>query len=173
MRDLAATIRQGVHRYGVINKPPFGDVYVYETDGAGNYLCADDANVPDLLALPYLGCCTIDDPLYRNTRRLVLGDENPYFYRGAYGEGIGSPHTPNGYVWPISIIMRALTSNDETEIATCLQTLRRTHADTFRMHESFDKDDPKAFTRPWFAWADSLFAVLVHTYIDRIDGLLG
>lgn len=172
MRKLSLTVRQSVHEHGIVNTPQFGKIYAYETDGEGNFLFADDANVPSLLALPYLGCCKKDDPLYQNTRRFVLSEQNPYFYRGTFGEGVGSPHTPDGYIWHISIILRALTATDMSEVAACFRSLRRTHAGTFRMHESFDKDAPERFTRPWFAWADSLFAVLVHTYIDRIDDLL-
>ncbi|HYF93244.1 MAG TPA: glycoside hydrolase family 125 protein [Symbiobacteriaceae bacterium] len=33
------------------------------------------------------------------------------------------------------------------------------------MHEAFDQDDPARFTRPWFAWAHTLFAeLLLRTY---------
>jgi len=29
------------------------------------------------------------------------------------------------------------------------------------MHESYFKDDPRRFTRAWFAWANTLFGELV------------
>ena len=35
--------------------------------------------------------------------------------------------------------------------------LKRTHAATGFMHESFHKDDPAKFTRSWFAWVNTLF----------------
>ena len=56
--------------------------------------------------------------------------------------------------------MQALTSNNPAEIEKCLDMIANTHAGTFRMHESFNKNDDTDFTRPWFAWANSLFAEL-------------
>jgi meiotically up-regulated gene 157 (Mug157) protein len=64
-------------------------------------------------------------------------------------------------IWPLSIIMRGQTSNQETEIVSCLNTLIRTHAGTGFMHESFHQDDPSKFTRAWFAWANTLFGEFV------------
>ena len=64
-------------------------------------------------------------------------------------------------IWPMSIIMRAFTSPDAAEIRQCLAWLRDTTAGTGFMHESFNKDDPKVFTRAWFAWANTLFGELV------------
>ena len=40
-----------------------------------------------------------------------------------------------------------------------LETLLATDADCKVMHEGFDCQDPKKFTREWFAWANSLFAL--------------
>lgn len=105
--------------------------------------------------------CGVDDPTYLRTRAFVLSDDNPYFSRGSAAEGTGGPHVGTGMIWPLGIIMRALTSRDEAEIRTCLRTLVRTHAGTGFMHEAFWKDDPAKFTRPWFAWANSLFGELV------------
>lgn len=39
--------------------------------------------------------------------------------------------------------------------------LLQTDGDTGYMHESFNPDNPKDFSRPWFAWANSLFAELI------------
>jgi meiotically up-regulated gene 157 (Mug157) protein len=121
----------------------------------------DDANVPSLLSLPYLGCCRTDDPMYRATRAFVLGASNPYFFEGRAGEGIGGPHVGLDMVWPLGIIMRALTSEVDEEIAFCLRMLAATHAGTGFMHESFHRDDPANFTRAWFAWANTLFGELI------------
>ena len=88
----------------------FGTIYAYETDGLGQHTLMDDANVPSLLSLPYLGYCAPDDPIYLNTRRWILSDQNPYFYRGAAAAGVGSPHTPPRYVWPIALAVQGLTS---------------------------------------------------------------
>jgi hypothetical protein len=117
--------------------------------------------------LPYLGYTTADDPVYQNTRRFVLSEANPYFAAGKYARGVGSPHTPPGYVWSMSLIIQALTSQDEEEIREILQVLTRTDAETGLMHESFDPDNPTTFTRAWFAWANSLFAELVAGWCEE------
>jgi hypothetical protein len=150
-------------------------MWAYEVDGYGNALFMDDANVPSLLSLSYLGWCAPSDPVYRRTRSLVLSTDNPWFDRGRAAEGIGSPHTPGGRIWPIAITMRALTSTDDREIATCLRTLATTDAKTGFMHEAFDADDPAQYSRPWFAWANSLFGELmlnVATQRPRVFSLL-
>ncbi len=121
----------------------------------------DDANVPNLMSLPYLGFVKPNDPIYQNTRRFVLSDNNPYFRRGKFAEANGSPHTGKTKVWHLGIIMRAMTSNDESEIKKCLTMLKNTHADTGFMHESFNPDNPKDFTRHWFAWANTIFGELI------------
>jgi meiotically up-regulated gene 157 (Mug157) protein len=148
-------------------------VWAYETDGYGDALFMDDANAPSLLSLPYLGVCGPDDPLYRRTRARVLSLDNPYFFKGTAGEGVGGPHVGLGMIWPMAIIMRALTSQDDAEIAAALTTLKTTHAGTGWMHESFNQNDPTHFTRPWFAWANSLFGELILNIAARKPGLLG
>lgn len=155
--DLLNRVSRAVTQYGKVQHPEFGEIWAYEVDGYGNALMMDDANAPGLLSLPYLECCDISDPLYQRTRKFVLSDANPYFFRGEAAEGIGGPHIGLGQIWPISIIMRGLTSTDDSEIRMCLKWLRDTTAETEFMHESFDKDNPRKFTRPWFAWANSLF----------------
>jgi len=121
----------------------------------------DDANVPSLLSLPYLGACRPDDPLYLRTRDFVLSPDNPYFFRGTAREGVGGPHVGLEMIWPLGITMRGLTSEDDAEIAWCLRTLKETHGGTGFMHESFHQNDPNRFTRAWFAWANTLFGELV------------
>jgi meiotically up-regulated gene 157 (Mug157) protein len=157
-KTLADTVRTGVETHGKINHPRFGYIYAYETDGLGNYHLMDDANVPSLLSMPYLGYCGKDDPIYKATRAFVLSEENPYFYSGKAAKGVGSPHTPSDYIWPIALCMQGLTSDSRQEQLELLGTLLNTDAGTGLMHESFHKDDPRKFTRPWFAWANSLFA---------------
>ena len=127
----------------------------------------DDANVPSLLAMPYLGGVDLNDPIYQNTRKMILSDANPYFYKGTAAEGIGGPHVGFDYIWPMSLIMRANTSTDENEIRYCIKTLRDTDAETGFMHESFHKDNPKDFTRAWFAWQNTLFGELLHRLINE------
>jgi uncharacterized protein len=159
--NLAANLRSGIEQFGKVLHPKHGEIYAYEVDGLGNSNVMDDANVPSLLAMPYMGYCAIDNATYQNTRRFVLSRDNPYFYDGKAAKGIGSPHTPKDYIWPISLCMQGLTSTDRREQLDLLETLLRTDAGTGLMHEGFHADDASKFTRPWFAWANSLFAEFV------------
>ncbi len=161
---LREQIEAGIRAHGTIAHPTYGTIYAYETDGLGQHTLMDDANVPSLLSLPYLGYCAPDDPIYLNTRRWILSDENPYFYRGAAAAGVGSPHTPPRYIWPIALAVQGLTSLDHAEQTLILETLERTDAGTFLMHEGFHADDPAQFTRPWFAWANAMFSEFVLAY---------
>ena len=166
-KALADEVEQAIKDYAVYDHPKYGKIYAYEVDGFGNHLLMDDANVPSLLALAYLGDVPADDPIYRNTRAFVLSEDNPYFFKGTAGEGIGGPHIGYDMVWPMSIMMRAFTSNDDAEIKMCIEMLMKTDAGTGFMHESFHKDDPKNFTRAWFAWQNTLFGELIIHLIDE------
>lgn len=159
--DLASEVDEAIQKYGVVNHPVAGKIYAFEVDGFGNSLCMDDANVPSLLGAPYLGYCKVDDALYQNTRKFVWSDNNPYFFKGKSGEGIGGPHVGLDYAWPMSIIMKGLTTGDAAELKECLTLLRNTDADTGFMHESFHVDNPAKFTRSWFAWTNTLFGELI------------
>lgn len=158
---LAKEVKDALKKYAVIHHPEFGDIYAYEVDGFGNAYCMDDANVPSLLSLTYLIPEMAADPIAVNTRRFVWSESNPYFWRGKAGEGIGGPHTGKEVIWPMSIMMKALTATDDTEIKTCMEQLLRTDAGTGFIHESFNKDNASEFTRPWFAWTNTLFGELV------------
>ena len=160
-RNFANEVEQAIKKHAIVKHSTFGPIYAMEVDGFGNCLFQDDANVPNLLSLPYLGAVSTSDKVYKNTRRFVLSDSNPYFFRGKAAEGVGSPHTLVNQIWPMSIIMRAMTSTNDQEIAAQLQFLKATHAGTGFMHESFDKDDAAKFTRKWFAWANTLFGELL------------
>ena len=164
---LANEVEAAVKQYGIVEHPKFGRVYAYEVDGFGNHVCMDDANVPSLLALPYLGCVSLEDPIYQNTRKLLLSDSNPYFFQGKSGEGIGGPHIGYDFVWPMSIIMRCNTTRDKEEIRKCVKMLRDTDANTGFIHESFHKDDAKNFTRKWFAWANTLFGEMIYRLVQE------
>lgn len=159
--SLAKEVEDAVRKYAIVTHPKYGKVYAFEVDGFGNASLMDDANAPSLLSLPYLGCVEINDPVYQNTRKLVWSHDNPYFFSGKAGEGIGGPHVGYDMVWPMSIIMLAITSTNDKEIANCMKTLVATDAETGFMHETFHKDDPANFTRKWFAWANTLFGELV------------
>ena len=166
-RDLAREVEAAVAKYGVVKHPEYGKIYAYEVDGFGSALLMDDANVPSLLALPYL--CDIDpgNRIYRNTRRFVWSTDNPFFFRGNAAEGIGGPHIGYDYIWPMSIMMKAFTSTDGREIKRCIETLLRTDAGTGFIHESFHKDNPSDFTRAWFAWQNTLFGELILKQIQE------
>ncbi|WP_030182748.1 glycoside hydrolase family 125 protein [Streptomyces violaceorubidus] len=157
---LAAELRAATVRHGTVRHPDFGPMYAYEVDGNGNAVLMDDANMPGLLSLPLVADIPTTDPVYLATRRFVLSPANPTWHRGAAAEGIGSPHTPDGHIWPIALAVQGLTSNDTAERMGALTTLLSTDAGTGQMHESFHKDDPGRFTRPWFSWANAMYAEL-------------
>ena len=164
---LANEVEAALKKYAVYNHPEFGPIYAFEVDGFGNHMLMDDANVPSLLAMPYLGDVDINDPIYQNTRRFVWSTSNPYFFRGTAGEGIGGPHIGYDMIWPMSIMMKAFTSQDDEEIKWCIKTLMDTDAGTGFMHESFHKDNPAKFTRPWFAWQNTLFGELILKLVNE------
>lgn len=163
---LADEVEAAIARHAIVHHPEFGDIYAFEVDGFGNTLLMDDANVPSLLAMAYLGDIDVHDPVYQNTRRFVLSASNPYRFSGPAGTGIGGPHIGFDYIWPMSIMMRAFTSTDDAELQQCIQTLMTTDAGTGFMHESFRVDDPSHFTRKWFAWQNTLFGELILKIID-------
>ena len=159
--DLAAEVEGALKQYAVVDHPKYGKIYAFEVDGFGNRLLMDDANVPSLLGMGYLGDVDLNDPIYQNTRRFVWSEDNPWFFRGKAAEGIGGPHIGYHMVWPMSIMMRCFTSQDDDEIRWCMRTLLNTDAGTGFIHESFHKDDAMNYTRPWFAWQNTLFGELV------------
>ncbi len=162
-RDFSTQVRNAVEDYGII-KGLDRDVYAYEVDGFGQYNIMDDANLPSLLSIPYIGYCSKGSHRYQNTRKLILSDVNPYYYSGRYMEGIGSPHTPCRYVWHIAIAMRGLTADNQEEKERMLAMLEKTDAGTGYMHEGVNVDNPGIYTRPWFSWANSVFCEFVLDY---------
>lgn len=165
--QILLPLQEALREEVVMEIEDFGKVYAYECDGLGKYLFMDDANVPSLLSLPYLEVCDKFDPLYRRTREAVLSFANPYYYEGEVARGVGSPHTPVDYIWPISLCIQALTSTDYDEINELLLMIDRSRAGTTYMHEGFHKDRPEEFTREWFAWANSLCAYMLELFICR------
>ncbi len=165
--DLANEVEGALKKYATYNHPKYGTIYAYEVDGFGNQYLMDDANVPSLLAMAYLGDVDVNDPIYQNTRKFVWSKDNPYFFKGSAGEGIGGPHIGYDMVWPMSIMMKAFTSQDDEEIKNCIKMLMDTDADTGFMHESFHKDDASNFTREWFAWQNTLFGELIIKMINE------
>ena len=166
---LESQIREGIANYALVDDPDYGTMFAYETDGMGNYTFMDDSNVPSLLAAPYFGFCAKEDPVYLNTRRYILSKKNPYYYEGKVLRGTGSPHTPEGYVWHIGLVLQGLTATDPQEIREILDMLCASDADTGYMHEGVNADDPTQFTRPWFAWANSIFSELVLRHAEQLE----
>lgn len=168
MEAVALEVRQALQKYAIVDHETYGRIYAYEINGMGSYHLMDDANIPSLLALPYLGAVSMTDPVYLNTRKMVLSAQNPFFYKGSAGEGVGGPHIGKNMIWPLSIIARALTSTDEEEISQCIQLLKKSHGDSGFMHESFHKDNVRQFTRAWFPLANAIFGELLwKTYQER------
>jgi meiotically up-regulated gene 157 (Mug157) protein len=162
LKDFAKTLENAYKKYVLVKSPIFEDsVMAYEINGFGSFNLMDDANVPSLLSLGYMDAAWLKTTIYQNVRKFVLSTSNPFFFKGKAAEGIGGPHVGVDYIWPLSIIMRGLTSTDDIEIKKCLTMLQQTHAGTGFMHESFHKDDATKFTRKWFAWANTLFGEFV------------
>ncbi|WP_371263847.1 glycoside hydrolase family 125 protein [Chryseobacterium mucoviscidosis] len=160
-KNLAEEVDEAIQKYAVLNHPEAGKIYALEIDGFGNALFMDDANVPNLLSIPYLGYRSKEDEIYKNTRKFSLSKANPWFSEGEFAKGIGGPHIGEHKIWPLGLIMQALTTDNDEEIVSCLKMLKATHAGTGFIHESFDVDNPKDFTRAWFAWANTLFGELI------------
>ena len=163
--ELANEVDEAIKNYAIFERKDFGKIYALEIDGFGNALFMDDANVPNLLSIPYLGYTSYHDEVYKNTRKFSLSKRNPWFNEGKFAKGIGGPHVGENKIWPLGLIMQALTTDDDEEIFYCLKTLKNTHSGTGFIHESFDVNNPKDFSRSWFAWANTLFGELIlHLY---------
>ncbi|HEX7473855.1 MAG TPA: glycoside hydrolase family 125 protein [Candidatus Limnocylindrales bacterium] len=168
-RALASEVRAGVARDGIVRQGA-ETVWAYEVDGLGSRVLMDDANAPSLLSLPYFGACDIADPIYVATRRRVLSPANPWWFQGRVGDGVGSPHTGPGRIWPIAVAMRGLTATSDEERLAAVRILGASHGGTYLAHESFDPDDPTRYTRPWFAWANAVVGELLER--AALEGLL-
>ncbi len=164
---LRSDIIDGIEKHAVIEHEKYGKIYACEVNGKGDYFLFDDANVPSLLSAPYLGFCSTDDEIYRNTRRFILSKDNPYYYEGKFAKGVGSPHTPEGYIWHIALSMQGLTADNAEEMREIIHYLETTDGGTGYMHEGFDANDPDIFTRSWFSWSCALFAEFVEKAVDE------
>lgn len=163
-KQLKEEIAEGIETYGITKTEAFGDVYAYEVDGYGQCHFMDDANVPSLLSMEYLGYKGKDEKVAEQTRKYILSEMNPYYYKGGCASGIGSPHTPIGYIWHISLAMQGLTSKTKEEKKQFLDLLVKTDGNKGVMHEGFHVDDPTKYTREWFSWANAMFSELVLDY---------
>eukprot|EP00930_Biecheleria_cincta_P003096 TRINITY_DN104030_c0_g1_i1.p1 TRINITY_DN104030_c0_g1~~TRINITY_DN104030_c0_g1_i1.p1 ORF type:complete len:541 (+),score=90.08 TRINITY_DN104030_c0_g1_i1:165-1625(+) len=156
---LRKDILQGIHKFATSKRPNGEMVYCYEVDGLGNCSIMDDANVPSLLSLPYLdpNASSYDRQIYKATRRLILSKENPWYFEGNSAKGIGSPHTGSDKVWPMSLVVQAMTADSLEEESSVLSILEGLNVFENGLTESFDVNDPSSITRPWFGWPNSLF----------------
>ncbi|KAI5950136.1 hypothetical protein KGF54_005284 [Candida jiufengensis] len=153
-------ISTGLKKFGTVSHPVYGQVYAYEVDGYGSATFMDDANVPSLLALPDMGFTNINDEVYQNTRKMILSkDGNPYYLKGRYFEGIGGPHVGIRNAWPMSLLVKIRTTDNDEEILQALESIMETTGDLGLMHESINVNSKygKDYTRSWFAWCNSEF----------------
>jgi meiotically up-regulated gene 157 (Mug157) protein len=157
--DLAGEVEAALQQNAIVRRIE-GTIWAYEIDGYGGMILMDDANAPSLLSLPYLESSP-DAGLYARTRNFVWSGQNPWFFRGTAGEGVGGPHIGRDSIWPMSQIMYALTSDSRVEIRRMIQTLKSGAAQTGFIHESYNRNDSTRFTRAWFAWANTLFGELI------------
>lgn len=158
MISLKDTIKEAVYKYGTYEDEDFGTIFSYEVDGFGNRLLIDDANLPNLLSLKYFG---LDDDIAKNTRNFVLSEKNPYYYQGKYAQGLGSSHTKKGHVWHIALLTEVLVSDGKDKKKALLEKIEKTDAGTYLMHEGFDPNNPKDFTREFFSWANSMYVLAI------------
>jgi len=158
---LQNDILKGIEKFGV-TEVEGRKIYCYEVDGFGNCNLMDDANVPSLLSIPYLDPTGdhYDPKIYKHTRQFILSKRNPWFFKGTEARGIGSSHTGEDRIWPMSLIMEAFTTESTRHRTTLIDNLVRT-AKHGLLHESFHKDDHSDITRTRFAWPNALFAELV------------
>ena len=173
---LADEVEAALRLHGLTKGPDGQPVWAYEVDGYGNAIFMDDANVPSLSGLAYLGAVKANDPLWRRTAARAWSKDNAYFFTGKAAEGIGSPHTGLREIWPMSIVMHALNAletGDDATVARSLAALKATHGGTGFMHESFNQDDGAKFTRSWFAWANGLFGEMIVDIAAKRPALLG
>ncbi|EOB3445236.1 glycoside hydrolase family 125 protein [Enterococcus faecalis] len=162
---LQKDIELGIQKYAILEDEKGDSYYAYEIDGLGNHIFMDDANIPSLLSLPFLGCLKENDKTYKKTREKILSKENPYYYSGKYLAGIGSPHTPPNYVWPISLAVEGLTSSNKDFVREKINQIAKTDAETLQCHEGIDVENPKNYTREWFSWANMMYCELVFHYL--------
>ncbi|EOA86855.1 hypothetical protein ACJQWK_08400 [Exserohilum turcicum] len=165
-------IKAGVWEHGVVTHKKYGQVFAFEVDGYGSSILMDDANLPSLLALPLLGFTDRDNTVYKNTRKMILDRHgNPYYLVGSDFNGIGGPHVGLHNAWPMAVLVQAMTSDDDDEITTCLESVKNVSRMGL-IHESVHVDHATSYSRSWFAWANSVFAQTILDLAQRKPHLL-
>ncbi|KAI0721887.1 Six-hairpin glycosidase-like protein [Cerioporus squamosus] len=165
-RQYSSTISKAIWDTTVVN-----NVFAYETNGFGGRYVMDDANVPSLLSLPYLGFLDKKHPAYVKTRKVLLSRNNPYYAAGKNFSGIGGPHVDAYHPWPMSQISAIFGTDDDGEILNSLYLIANNTAGLGLIHESVAIYD-QTFTRPWFAWANSYFAEMLLDLAQRKPHLI-
>ncbi|KAK7470856.1 hypothetical protein VKT23_002272 [Stygiomarasmius scandens] len=166
-REWSSTIRSAIWNTTLLD-----GIFAYETNGFGARYVMDDANVPSLLSLPYLGFLDKSDENYVRTRELLLSGRNPYFSAGKNFSGIGGPHVDAWHPWPMSQVSAIFGTDDDNEILTRLYTIVNNTAGLGLIHESQSIYNGSDYTRPWFAWANSYFAEMILDLAARKPGLI-
>lgn len=173
--EYVKNIEKGIEEYAIVDHKKFGKVYAYEVDGYGGVNIMDDANIPSLLSLPDLGYGDVNDPIYQNTRKMILSKSgNPYFLKGKYFEGIGGPHVGLNHAWPMSLLMQIRTTDDDEEILELLELIKTTTAGFGLMHEgvNVNSNGGMIYTRPWFSWCNSEFGKTILDLAERKPWLI-
>jgi uncharacterized protein len=175
-RKLLQDIEGGIRDHGTVKTKSGDQMYAYEVNGRGAALKDfDDANVPSLLSIPLLGWSGYNNTVYRTTRSRIMNPElNNRYHVGAKLVGQGSPHTPLGYVWPMSFAITALTAEGtKEEIAKSMlfelqQSLDAACNDAAHEGVSSSTGCPSS----WFEWSNALFVVLTETALgERCDAV--
>ena len=167
-QKLRDEVQRGIEKFGMVTDKKYGKMYAYEVDGLGKGIVTDDANVPSLLSAPYIGYTTVNNAYYLNTRAFLLSQDNASYYSGNVARGIGSYHTPDHWIWPLALVMEGLTANSQTEKQDVLNQLLASDPGDHLLHESFDPNDPKRYTRADFGWPNALFSEYVMTSFDGV-----
>jgi len=166
-KQWSRTIQDAVWNSTLLN-----NIFAYETNGFGGRYVMDDANVPSLLSLPYLGFLDKHHPAYISTRKVLLSSKNPYFSKGKHFQGIGGPHIDPWHPWPMSQISAIFGTDDDNEILQSLYLIANNTNGLGLIHESQSIYDPKDYTRSWFAWANSYFAEMILDLAGRKPHLI-
>lgn len=173
LNQAGTSIRNAIYQHGIMDHPIYGKVFAYEVDGFGSYNMMDDSNIPSLLSLPMLGFINESDPIYLNTRKMILNKQsNRYYLTGPSFQGIGGPHEGPKYAWPMAVMAQILTTSNKTEISYLLESLKTTTAQLGLMHEGINTANVSDYTRPWFVWANGLFGQTILNLADRFPELL-
>ncbi|KAH6608291.1 hypothetical protein Trco_004604 [Trichoderma cornu-damae] len=147
-------------------------IFAYETNGLGAQYIMDDANVPSLVSLPYLGFLERSDATYQSTKAAMFSRANPYYAAGKGFNGIGGPHVSATYPWPMSQISAIFGTDSDDEIKQRLAIILENTSGLGLIHESVNIYNTSVYTRPWFAWANSYFAEMVLDLAERKPSLI-